>query len=958
MAYNLKGNWNGANNTPTLTNGTGTIGDLWYIAVSGLQNLGGGYPVQYGQGFSLLYEAPGVYNQYMVSYKVPINEAYGTGGPQSLPPYPGELLPSILAYTIDTVAAYTSGGTGAGTVTSVNAITSGGGMSVTGGPITSAGTFVFQNTAPDLVVSISGTTGIVVTGTYPNFSIGTSGITGGGVTSVAAVGGTGISVSGSPITSAGTLTIVNTAPDQTVNISGGTGISVSGTYPNFSIANTEANTSGTVTSIATTGPITGGPITATGTIGITKSETAADGYLSSTDWNTFNNKSNTSGTVTSFATSGLSTLFTTSVANPTTAPYLTFSPIAQTQNQFFASPNGTAGIPLWRSLVVNDFNSGTGASATTFWRGDGTWAQTSGGGSTYTGTSGVTVSGTTIYLSPIAATSVLANVGSGSGSPFSALAYSAISSASSLVQRDANQNAFANNFTSKGTNVVSAGSTTILTAASTRLQNLTGSANQTFQLPDATSLAIGARFTFNNNSTGVLTVTNNGGTTISTCPAGGAIEVFEIAASTPSGAWDYHYWIPANAQWGTTSLIYPGPITATKFVTSGGTSSQFVKGDGTLDSTLYSTTSGTVTQFSTSGLSALFTTAVSNSTTTPNLIFSPISEAGNLFFASPDNASGIPLWRSLAVRDFNSGTSAGATTFWRGDGVWAATSGSGTVTSVATNSTLTGGPITATGTLGINLANANTWTGVQTFTNTAGPVIMNVGSTSPILFGRDALFTNYGAISFNNSFADTTMIGFFGGGDNNFYMNAITNIVLRPGGTGSDTLFRFSSAGLTVGPSSSSATTLIAKNWLDLSGNLAVGTYAGVNVAPTNGMVVSGRSLFGTATDNGTDQVQISGNLNLVTTGNKIKIATGTNASIGTATLSSGTVTVSTTAVTSSSLIWVHYQSGGTLSGATLTRSLRVSTQTAATSFVIVAETSPGTTNTLDNSPVQWWIIN
>jgi len=49
---------------------------------------------------------------------------------------------------------------------------------------------------------------------------------------------------------------------------------------------------GTVTSIATTGPITGGTITSTGTIGITQSGAASDGYLSSTDWNTFNNKQN------------------------------------------------------------------------------------------------------------------------------------------------------------------------------------------------------------------------------------------------------------------------------------------------------------------------------------------------------------------------------------------------------------------------------------------------------------------------------------------------------------------------------------------------------------------------------------------------------------------------------------------------------------------------------------------
>ena len=58
----------------------------------------------------------------------------------------------------------------------------------------------------------------------------------GTVTSVAATGGTGISVTGSPITGAGTLGITNTAPDQTVSITAGTGISATGTYPNFTIA--------------------------------------------------------------------------------------------------------------------------------------------------------------------------------------------------------------------------------------------------------------------------------------------------------------------------------------------------------------------------------------------------------------------------------------------------------------------------------------------------------------------------------------------------------------------------------------------------------------------------------------------------------------------------------------------------------------------------------------------------
>lgn len=53
-----------------------------------------------------------------------------------------------------------------------------------------------------------------------------------------------------------------------------------------------AGSSGGITSILTTGPITGGPISSAGTIGITQATTTTDGYLSSADWNTFNAKQN------------------------------------------------------------------------------------------------------------------------------------------------------------------------------------------------------------------------------------------------------------------------------------------------------------------------------------------------------------------------------------------------------------------------------------------------------------------------------------------------------------------------------------------------------------------------------------------------------------------------------------------------------------------------------------------
>jgi hypothetical protein len=74
----------------------------------------------------------------------------------------------------------------------------------------------------------------------------------GTVTSVAATAGTGISVTGSPITTSGTLNITNTAPDQTVSIASGTGISATGTYPAFTVTNTLPDLTVALTGAGTT----------------------------------------------------------------------------------------------------------------------------------------------------------------------------------------------------------------------------------------------------------------------------------------------------------------------------------------------------------------------------------------------------------------------------------------------------------------------------------------------------------------------------------------------------------------------------------------------------------------------------------------------------------------------------------------------------------------------------------
>lgn len=122
------------------------------------------------------------------------------------------------------------------------AATAGTGISVSGGPITTSGTLTITNTAPDQTVALTASTGISTSGTYPNF------------------------------------TITNSAPDQTVAIAAGTGISVSGTYPSFTVTNSSPSSGGTVTSVAATVPsvfsISGSPIIGAGTLAMTYSGTA------------------------------------------------------------------------------------------------------------------------------------------------------------------------------------------------------------------------------------------------------------------------------------------------------------------------------------------------------------------------------------------------------------------------------------------------------------------------------------------------------------------------------------------------------------------------------------------------------------------------------------------------------------------------------------------------------------
>ena len=249
------------------------------------------------------------------------------------------------------------------TNTGVTSAVAGTGISVSG----STGAVTVTNTAPDQTVALTGAGTTVVTGTYPNFTITSTDSTTGTVTSVAATAGTGISVTGSPITTSGTLNITNTAPDQTVAIASGTGISVSGTYPNFTVTNTSPSSGGTVTSVAaltlgTTGTdlsstVANGTTTPVITLQVPTASATNRGALSSADWTTFNGKANAFTYTTNYIPFGQGTTTPNQSANLTFDGTTQSAPVQRASNGIVTN-NKTIGTSFTIPATDNAMSSG------------------------------------------------------------------------------------------------------------------------------------------------------------------------------------------------------------------------------------------------------------------------------------------------------------------------------------------------------------------------------------------------------------------------------------------------------------------------------------------------------------------------------------------------------------------------------------------------------------------------
>jgi hypothetical protein len=134
----------------------------------------------------------------------------------------------------------------------------------------------------------------------------------------------------------------------------------------------------------------------------------------------------------------------------------------------------------------------------------------------------------------------------------------------------------------------------------------------------------------------------------------------------------------------------------------------------------------------------------------------------------------------------------------------------------------------------------------------------------------------------------------------------------------------------------------------NIEGNILSNHATGISVGSSStGTVINDNiiSNFTTAiSDSGAGTIK----LNNGSAGDKLTITTGTNASAGTGTLVGGTATISTTAVTANSVIFLQDTSSSTTNVGVLT----VSSKTAGTSFVVTS------TIALDTSTFNYLIVN
>ena len=294
---------------------------------------------------------------------------------------------------------------------------------------------------------------------------------------------------------------------------------------------------GTVTSVTGTAPVVSSGGT-TPAISMAAATTSVNGYLTSTDWTTFNNKSNTNGTVTSVAALTIGTTGTdlsSTVATGTTTPVITLQvPTASATNR--------------GALSSTDWSTFNGKQPA------GSYLTASTGVTTFAGNStGLTPTAATSGAVTLGGTLVASNGGTGLAGTLTGISYmngtgahtvATTAQALSLIGTlpIANGGTNATTAPAAGANIfgftttATATGTTTLTNTSTIFQLFTGTLGQIIVLPVASTLTQGWTFNIVNNSTGSLTVNSSGGNLVTTIVTNASATITCVLASGTSAA--------------------------------------------------------------------------------------------------------------------------------------------------------------------------------------------------------------------------------------------------------------------------------------------------------------------------------------------------------------------------------------------------------------------------------------